>query len=264
MFGWLFHGDIRREISRGVKELDLRVTHVKDLAMGDGNGIHPAGSDPLTLAYREVRRHARQILTETRRTGRIPIEAVRMLKSNVRNLQRLMSGEATKRQRGSNAPHPSSSAFLQACNKACSACRGLYEVLERHEKQLNEQSPQFEDARTLRSALLKIDRSVGRSADLLGLDQWLNTAPSLNWNNPLQVQRMAKIYILALVSDQSWDVRYRSRAPGHPLVFVAELSWFPTYDDLAVMVQGIGADVDFFVAATRPRWRVAWQYSAEN
>jgi len=57
-------------------------------------------------------------------------------------------------------------------------------------------------------------------------------------------------------------VRYRSKAPGHPLIFVAELGRFPTSDDLEYLSHEIGADVSFFVAATLPQWRLVWQFPA--
>ena len=261
MFERLFHRDTRREINQGIEKLKVSIIHIKALVTQDGSQSGWPYSDRMALVIQDMQRVMREISKEHARTGRVPIVRVKEIRNDLGKLNRLISNETRKPQDRPKSARSSMAALLHACAIAHVACSRLYTAVARLEKQQREEDPRFEDARSLRTALVQVDRAVGRGADLLALDQWLNTAPSTDWRKPEQILRLAQIYALTLVPGQSWDVHYRSRAPGHPLVFVAKLSRFPNLDDLDYMSQQIGVDVELFVAASRPRWRLVWQFS---
>lgn len=69
------------------------------------------------------------------------------------------------------------------------------------------------------------------------------------------VQRVAKIYALEQVPDQQWELRYRPKSPGSPLILVMVIERLPNLEGLK------GDCEDYYIAAKYPTWRNVWNFS---
>lgn len=129
------------------------------------------------------------------------------------------------------------------------------------ERQQKEKSSAYEEARTLRSAIAEFDEKLADRLDLEELLWWAASIGPVNFYDPEQVRRLAKVCQLSRLPSQTWEVRYRSDKPGNPLVLLAVSDDFPTREQLARSDKEFGHHDEYIIAARLPRWRVAWKSS---
>ena len=79
----------------------------------------------------------------------------------------------------------------------------------------------------------------------------------------LQDSKMMKRFvnlIRALRITQEFQMRYRSKAPGRPWVYMATLAGFPDPDKVQAIRDRDEWDGAISIAATQPTWRIVWQF----
>ena len=123
--------------------------------------------------------------------------------------------------------------------------------------------PQLEEARRLRAAICAIDKGQDKRLSLREFRDWCFGFFAFDWDDPMLVHRAALIYLLSDDPYQEFEVLYRSNAPGRPLVLIRRFFEFPDSDSLQECIEIAGHRVDFHIAATVPRWRLVWKFSAD-
>ena len=79
----------------------------------------------------------------------------------------------------------------------------------------------------------------------------------------LQDSKMMKRFvnlIRALRITQEFQLRYRSKAPGRPWVYMATLAGFPNPDKVQAIRDRDEWDRAISIAATQPTWRIVWRF----
>ncbi len=79
----------------------------------------------------------------------------------------------------------------------------------------------------------------------------------------LQDSKMMKRFvnlIRALRITQEFQMRYRSKAPGRPWVYMATLAVFPDPETVQAIRDRDEWDGAISIAATQPTWRIVWQF----
>ena len=97
----------------------------------------------------------------------------------------------------------------------------------------SEKDPLNDIPRRLSAAIRDLDKKAAKKISLEELEQWCSYFPPVVWKAPQTVPRVAKIYLLKLIPFQVWEVRYRSEAPGRPLVLAIATSDFPDLELLS-------------------------------
>ena len=124
-----------------------------------------------------------------------------------------------------------------------------------------EKDPEFAGMRRLRDAIRAMDKRLSRQLNLKELEDWAALMPEIDFENPQQVRRLAVVYVHDQVLFQSWQVCYRSNAPGRPLVRVDISVRFPGEFNFARYDHLSGGYYDYLVIATFPKWRICWKFS---
>ncbi len=124
-----------------------------------------------------------------------------------------------------------------------------------------ETDPFYEEPRKLREAIRALDKHAAKDIKLQDLERWFSVFSAIDWHNPQQVQRVAKIYLLSREPFQVWEVRYRSDAPGRPWVLLIETATFPDMEFLAKCDETYGYREEYYIAARIPCWRIVWKAS---
>ena len=119
----------------------------------------------------------------------------------------------------------------------------------------------YEVPRRLRAAIRDLDKKAAKNVGLGELGQWCFNFPPIDWEDQQMVQRAAKVYLLNLIPFQVWEVRYRSEAPGRPLVLAIATSDFPDSELLSWCDTTYGIQKDYYFAAKQPSWRLVWRTS---
>ena len=118
----------------------------------------------------------------------------------------------------------------------------------------------------IRDALRKLDKRLA-SADVVStkeIKEWCSIFPGLELEVSSQIERLATTIWLSRIYDQTWEIRYRSTAPGKPLRLVIACMGFPDRDLLEECYKLCGKPKELYVAAVLPRWRVVWKLSMED
>jgi hypothetical protein len=112
----------------------------------------------------------------------------------------------------------------------------------------------------LREALKRLDKVAAKGMSLQELDYWCDRFPEVRWDDPREVRRIARVALLASIPGQVWEVRRRGVALGRPLLPVNQSVFFPDEETLDAYDQVCGRQPNYYVAATRPRWRIVWSF----
>ena len=124
-----------------------------------------------------------------------------------------------------------------------------------------EKDPAYEAPRRLRNAIRAQDKSAAKKVSLEKLNQWCSLFPLLTWDDPKMLGRLARFYLLDQEIFQVWEIRYRSNAPGRPLVYLTETAEFPGPEFLEYCEETYGHHQEYHIAARVPRWRLVWKSS---
>ena len=101
-------------------------------------------------------------------------------------------------------------------------------------------------------------------SDLDVLASWCGGFGDIRLSDQRLIKRLAVIYRLHRMSDQSWVVKYRAKAPGNPLITLFELIWLPTANEVLGNPDMYGDHEVYYIGATRPKWRIVWKYRRER
>ena len=137
----------------------------------------------------------------------------------------------------------------------------LNEAMERQTEAIMEKDPYHKPTRRLRDAVREVDKKLAKSVSLKDLDEWMVNFFLVNWEDPRTLQRVAKVYVLAQIPLQTWELRYRSDSPGRPLLLLAETSDFPDIEFLESYEANYGHHDEYYIAARFPSWRIVWKTS---
>lgn len=118
--------------------------------------------------------------------------------------------------------------------------------------------------RRIRDALRKLQKRLADVVSTKEIAEWCSLFPGLDLKVPGQIERLATTIWLSRIRDQTWEVRYRSAAPGHPMRLVVASLSFPNIDLLEECYNLSGRPKELYVAAALPRWRVVWKISTED
>ena len=121
-----------------------------------------------------------------------------------------------------------------------------------------EHSPYYQIPRILREAVKRRDSRLGKNLGLTYLDDWVMEFTGLDWQNSKMVKKVANLFILDHIPDQTWELRYRSKSPGRPYVLVMTIVDLPRPELLKV--HGL-PPAGYYIAATLPTWCIAWKMS---
>ncbi len=124
-----------------------------------------------------------------------------------------------------------------------------------------ERDPSNEIPRRLRAAIRDLDKKAAKKISLEELERWCSYFPTVDWEEPQTVPRVAKIYLLRLIPFQVWEVRYRSESPGRPLVLAIATSGFPDSELRSWCDTTYGYQKEYHFAARFPSWRLVWRTS---
>jgi len=127
-----------------------------------------------------------------------------------------------------------------------------------------EQDPYYKGVRVLHDTIRALDKDTAKNLTLERLERWVEHLPLFDYEDPQQIRRLATVYLLQMVPYQEWEIRYRSSAPGRSLVLVTSSTTFPDPDLLDYCNRTVGWHDEYYVAATRPRWRVVWKFSIHD
>jgi hypothetical protein len=119
----------------------------------------------------------------------------------------------------------------------------------------------LERCKKLRRAITRIDKRLARELRLRDLERESWAAPAIDWEDPQQVRQKARILVLTRRYDQVWEIRYRSKAPGRPLVHLLDVDKFPDPEYLAKIEEHVGRYDEYYIAAKFPRWKLVWKYT---
>ena len=96
------------------------------------------------------------------------------------------------------------------------------------------------------------------------IEDWYSVIPGLDLEISGQVERLATTIWLSRIWDQTWEIRYRSTAPGKALCLVVACAGFPERVLLDECFKFYGTSNELYVAALLPRWRVVWKLSKQD
>ena len=119
----------------------------------------------------------------------------------------------------------------------------------------------YEIPRRLMAAIGVLDKKAAKKVTLEELEQWISYFPPVDWEDPQTAPRVANVYLLRLIRFQVWEVRYRSKAPGRPLVLLTATSDFPDSELLTMCETTCGYQEEYQFAARYPSWRLVWRTS---
>ena len=125
----------------------------------------------------------------------------------------------------------------------------------------SEKDPLYKTHRELRAAIVNLDKKAAKKVSLEELEQWVSYFPPVDWEDTQTAPRVAKVYLLRLIRFQVWEVRYRSKAPGRPLVLLTATSDFPDSELLSMCETTYGYLGEYLIAARYPSWRLVWRTS---
>lgn len=124
-----------------------------------------------------------------------------------------------------------------------------------------ERDSRYGEGWVLKQALEVIAPAVARQSSLAIVEAWIeNCAPVTDFQNPRDVIRLARIYAMALVPDQLWELRFISEHPERSMVLVTILDGMPPRGTLERFVEPADWDERVYViAARKPNWRALWR-----
>ena len=111
----------------------------------------------------------------------------------------------------------------------------------------------------LRKAIRSLDKEAARNLQLDRLALWVPEVLEVDLEDSKQVRRLARLYLLSQIPWQTFQVMYRSSAPGRPLVPLDEGHSFPDARAMERAVKDSGGERNIYVAARLPTWRVVWK-----
>ena len=116
---------------------------------------------------------------------------------------------------------------------------------------------------SLRDEIRRMMRGAKVESDLDVLASWCGGFGDIQLGDPRLIKRLAEIYRLLRIFDQTWVVKYRAKAPGNPLITLYELIWLPTENEVLGNPDMYGDHEVYYIGATRPKWRIVWKYQRQ-
>ena len=113
------------------------------------------------------------------------------------------------------------------------------------------------DSEVLRESVATVDKSLAGRLSVNELEEWTYSGPVTDFDNPQQVERLARLLVLDRVPDQVWEVRCRTSPVVRRLQLVGLWGGLPNMDDLWRIARDRNA-LEMIVAARRPSWRIVW------
>ena len=116
----------------------------------------------------------------------------------------------------------------------------------------------------IRKAMERLDNRAAQDLRGMDVDRWC-LLPGVDLEDLKQIDSIAKAILASRVSDQSFELRVRSKAPGHPLLLMKRLHYrFATEEDLFKYAQEWGNPDKIFVTASKPSFRIVWVFDRER
>ena len=205
---------------------------------------------------RSVRRESRVVNTELRRwrRGRLSsidllIDDSRMLAGSLRALDRKMH----PRMRGSFVDRA-----RRDVNTTYKAAIRLVDWATKQKARLDGGHGRLEQIlRIARFADPKGTRRLSRES----LARWLSSYDIPEWEEEVELTRLAKLFAACSYPWQEWMICWRSEAPGRPLRSLPVDSCFPREELVRDLEDRFGRQEEYFIAARRPHWRIVWRSS---
>ena len=231
-----FHYDVHNEAAR-LRPIDAFVNDIK-----------------------KFRKCTDRLQIDNKKSGRINplgasllITSYESLNSSLRFMGELRTGDGVPMSR-----HPRFAKIREELKRLGESVRLVGNALEEQSEADREIDPSYVNSRKLRQAVERHDANLGRNLRLKDLDTWAANFTGINWFDGKMVKRVANLYVLGNIPDQTWELRYRSRLPGRPYVLVMVTADLPGPDFLEV--HGLPL-ADYFIAARLPSWRIVWKIS---
>ncbi len=132
-----------------------------------------------------------------------------------------------------------------------------------------EKDPAHEEARRLRDAIRALDKRAAKNLSpeylkLENLATWCERIPISDWDDPRQLRQLARFYLASTITWQVWEIRYKSDAPGRPLVPLTITTDLPDPELLDLYDLGNADHSAYYIAATVPRWHIVWKFSRND
>ena len=96
------------------------------------------------------------------------------------------------------------------------------------------------------------------------MEHWPEGYPLMDEDNPERLDLLGKFVALNSIPEQDWEVRYRPRTAGHPLVLLhrwwgyPQLEYFQGLDDI------YGRQETYYLIAVKPIWRIVLKITEEE
>jgi len=267
MFGIRRKGDPLYEVVKRYKYLEKDLRHLARAFAQNRKNVKADGTLMILLDshLKDVSRSVRILEHERKTIGCLAAISVSSLSSSfipLKEAARELDQGWVTRQGIPPSGCPPLQKIHQNINKLDSAIRRLMEQAAAYPRPTDmETDPFYEEPRKLREAIHALDKRAAKNLKLQELDRWFSVLPAIDWHNPLRVRRVAKIYLLSQEPFQVWEVRYRSDAPGRPLVLLIETVTFPDLEFLAKCDETYGFHEEYYIAARIPCWRIVWKSS---
>ena len=114
----------------------------------------------------------------------------------------------------------------------------------------------FEEVRKAWSGLVKKGEAGPTVAEV---ERAINSVGEVYLQDSKMMKRFVNL-IRARRITQEFQMRYRSKAPGRPWVYMATLAVFPDPDTVQAIRDKDEWDGAISIAATQPTWRIVWRF----
>ena len=116
----------------------------------------------------------------------------------------------------------------------------------------------------IRQAMAKFNPKAAQQLKGMAVDRWCDW-PGLELENPLQEDLIAKLVLASREQDQSYELRYRSKSAGRPLLLMKRFyDRFPSEDQVIDYAGRWDNPDKIYVAVAKPTWRVVWIFDRET
>ena len=116
----------------------------------------------------------------------------------------------------------------------------------------------------IRQAMAKFNPKAAQQLKGMDVDRWCDW-PGLALENPLQVNLIVKLVLANREEDQSYELRYRSKSAGRPLLLMKRFyDRFPSEDQVIDYAGRWDSPDKIYVAVAKTTWRVVWIFDRET
>ena len=153
---------------------------------------------------------------------------------------------------------------IVAANKTASAIEGLNKAVSAGRMVVVGQHTEYlKQFLATREAMARLNRDAAKRLRGQEVDHWCEW-PGLNYLDSCEVEKMAKLIMLAQEEGQTYELRYRAAVPSQNTKLMNWSYDFPSEESLHDSAELFRRPDKIFVAAVKPTWRIVWVFDRET